>query len=158
MIATIDALERQFDELGIDKRTGPTTAADLESFEDLLSKRNALAEEMRLIGAYVHALTTTDSRNELAQAKDSELDAQSVRTRKLGKRFVAWIGSLDLEFLLDNSEIARDHAYALEKTVIAADHQMDPDMESLSADLELTGIVAWGKLHGNITSQMEVPI
>jgi pepF/M3 family oligoendopeptidase len=31
-------------------------------------------------------------------------------------------------------------------------------LEGLASDLELTGVVAWTKLHGNVTSRLEVPV
>ena len=157
-VSSIDALEKRFEELAIAKREGPTTAEDVAHFEELLPIRNKLADDLRLVDAYISAFTTTDSRDELAQEKDSELDSQMARSRKLGKKFIAWVGSLDIDFLLANSQVARDHAYALQKTAVAASHLMEPDLEGLASDLELTGIVAWGKLHGNVTSQLEVSL
>jgi pepF/M3 family oligoendopeptidase len=158
LVMAIDAQEERFDELCISKKQGPTTLEDVSIFEEILTKRNKLAEDLRLVNAYVSGFTTTDSRNEVAHEKESELDSQMVRNRKLGKRFIAWLGSLDLEFLLANSELARDHKYALEKTAVAAQHLMEPALEGLASDLELTGVVAWGKLHGNVTSQLEVSL
>ena len=155
---SIEYLERRFEELGVEKKSGPTSEADVAAFEELLPLRNHLADDLRLIDAYISGFTTTDSRNELAQERASELDSQLSRNRKLGKRFIAWLGSLQIEFLLSHSQLAREHQYALEKTSIAAVRLMEPELENLASDLELTGVVAWGKLHGNITSQLEVAI
>ena len=35
---------------------------------------------------------------------------------------------------------------------------MSPAEEALAAELNLTGGSAWGKLHGNVTSQLLVPV
>ena len=115
VVMSIDAMERRYEELGIGKKTGPTQSSDVAVFEELLPKRNALSEELRLVSAYISAFITTDSRNEKAQESDSELDAHMARFRKLGKRFTAWLGSLDVEFLFANSQLARDHAYARDR-------------------------------------------
>lgn len=158
LVEDISDLEGRFDALGIGERTGPMGDADVAAFEEILPKRNKLTDDLRLLDAYIAGFTTTDSRDEPAQAKDSELELQLARARKLGKRFIAWLGSLDIQALSARSQLAREHAYALGKTAIAARHLMTPDLEDLASDLELTGMVAWGKLHGNVCSQLEVEV
>jgi pepF/M3 family oligoendopeptidase len=77
---------------------------------------------------------------------------------QLGTRFTAWIGSLDVEALIAQSALARDHAYALQRAKREASHLMSPAEEALATALNESSGTAWAKLHGNLTSQLTVPI
>jgi pepF/M3 family oligoendopeptidase len=136
----------------------PLADATVLSFERVIERYNAVLAAYRTLSAYIHAFVSTDSRDNLAQAKYSELQAQSVKLYQLGTRYTAWIGSLDVEGLMGRSAVAVDHAYALRQTKTEAEHLMSPDEEALAAELNITGGSAWAKLHGNVTSQLSVPI
>ncbi|MGZ3638898.1 MAG: M3 family oligoendopeptidase, partial [Ktedonobacterales bacterium] len=60
--------------------------------------------------------------------------------------------------LIAQSQVARDHAFALRQAKEDAAHLMSPAEEALAAELNVTGGRAWAKLHGNVTSQILVPI
>jgi pepF/M3 family oligoendopeptidase len=123
-----------------------------------IERLNATIQAYRTLSAYISAFVTTDTRDTLAQARYSELQRHSARLAQLTTRFTAWIGTQDVEALLAQSEVAREHGFALRKAKISAIHLMSPAEETLYAELNLTGGAAWGKLHGNITSQLSVPI
>ena len=150
----IDSLEQLFHHYGIDK--GSQHGIDV--FDEVVTAFNSLATRIRTVNAYIGAFTTTDSRDELAAAKDSEVDSLQVRFRKLGKRLTAWVGGLDLDKLIASSEIAKAHEYPLVKAKISATHMMRSGEEMLASELEITGMAAWSKLHGNIVSQTVAPI
>jgi len=150
----IESLEELFHRHGIERGSHSGN----EVFDELVQAYNSLADRLRTLNAYIHAFITTDSRDELASAKDSEIDSLHVRVRKLSKRFTAWIGELDLDQLLESSEVARAHEYALIKAKISANHLMRSGEEMLASELEISGMVAWSKLHGNIVSQVMVPL
>ncbi|MGP6158793.1 MAG: M3 family metallopeptidase, partial [Vulcanimicrobiaceae bacterium] len=149
----IESLEGYFHEHGIDKGT----QNDVEVFDEVVKRYNTLVENMRTVGGFVHAFTSTNSRDEFAAAKDSEVDQLQVRARKLYKHFLAWVGALDLEHLLAESDAARAHEYPLIKAKIQASHLMRAGEEMLASELEITGLIAWSKLHHNITSQLSAP-
>lgn len=130
----------------------------VQAFEAVAPKLNGLMESLRLVNAYVHAFVTTNSRDEVAQARASELDPVLARLRKVSKTFTAWLGTVDVDALIAGSELARQHAHPIRKAKIAATHLMGAGEEALASDLELTGMVAWGKLHGNLSSQLQVRV
>src|SRR5882724_3711144 len=68
-VANLGALEGEFDARKIVKRDGPTGPDDIASFELLLPRRNALADELRVLDAFINGFVTTDSRDALAQEK-----------------------------------------------------------------------------------------
>ncbi len=147
-----------FDQLGIQKREPtPLDEATVDAFEQATNRFNSVLERYRTLGAYISAFITTDSRDDLAQAKFSELHYHSVQLSQLSTRFTAWIGSLDIAALIARSTLAHDHEYMLREAKIQAEHLMSPAEEALASELNVTGGSAWGKLHGNISSQLSVP-
>src|SRR5690348_3267687 len=155
----IAALGTLFDQEHVGKRDPqPLDDATVLSFERVVERYNAVLAAYRTLSAYIHAFVSTDSRDNLAQAKYSELQVHSVKLYQFGTRFTAWIGSLDVEGLIARSAVAADHAYTLRQAKTESEHLMSPDEEALAAELNITGGSAWAKLHGNVTSQLSVPI
>lgn len=152
--AGIESLETMFHKLGIEKGG----SGGIEAFDEVIHAYNALGEHLRTVNGYIHAFTSTDSRDEFAAAKESEIDLLQSRHRKLTKKLVAWVGGLNLDELLEASAVARAHEYPLIKAKISAIHQMRSGEEMLASELEISGFVAWSKLHHNMTSQMMVAV
>ncbi len=161
---------RQIDELGAffdaeqiagqsDVAGAASTSEDaVGKLERALERLNATIQAYRTLSAYINAFVTTNTRDALAQARYSELQRHSARLSQLTTRFTAWVGTLDVEAPIEQSEVARAHAFTLRKAKTSAAHLMSPAEESLYAELNLPGGAAWGKLHGNVTSQLSVPI
>jgi pepF/M3 family oligoendopeptidase len=159
---------RQIDELGAFfdaehiggagemKEDAPAEESVAGALERAIERLNATIQSYRTLSAYISAFVTTNTRDALAQARYSELQRHSARLSQLTTRFTAWLGTLDVEALIAQSEVAREHAFALRKAKTSATHLMSPAEEALSAEMNLTGGAAWGKLHGNITSQLSV--
>lgn len=155
----VDALGKLFDELGVGERANaavddPTTRA----VETAIDRLNELLDHVRTVTAYISAFVSTNTRDNVAQAKYSELQQHSVQLSKLTTRFAAWIGSMDVEALIARSPLASAHAHMLQQTKIRATHLMAPAEEALAAELNVSGGSAWGKLHSNMTSQVSVPV
>lgn len=159
VVKGLDQLESLFAERAIQGSASvKIDASTVATFEEVIHKWNDFSVLLRTVNAYIHGFVSTDSRNERALARASEIDPQLARMRKLAKSLTAWIGVLDLEALKAQSQVARDHAYNLEKAQVGAKHLMTATEEGLASDMELTGSVAWGRLHGNLTSQLEVDL
>lgn len=159
VVRSIANLVALFDQRGIAKRDpAPLDDTTVQTFEAAVNALNSVLDETRTVNAYINSFVSTDSRYNLAQAKQSELQQHTVRLSMLGTRFTAWIGSLDVETLIERSALAREHAFMLHKAKIEATHQMPPAEEELATELRLTGATAWNKLHGNFTSQLLVGV
>ncbi|HEX6288993.1 MAG TPA: M3 family oligoendopeptidase [Herpetosiphonaceae bacterium] len=155
---SITDLEQLFDTYHIAKREAtPLDAATVQAFEAAIEGYNAVLTDHRLIHAYISSFVTTDSRDDEAQARLSELQQEAVRITQLDTRLTAWIGNLDVEALIRQSEVAQDHAFALRQFKQQAEHLMSPAEEALATELSLSGSTAWSKLHSNVTSQLMVP-
>ncbi len=106
--------------------------------------------------AYLSGHTSVDSRDQLAQARMSEVRIQVAQLSKVSTRFTAWIGSLDVEDLIASSQVAQTNAFVVRTAAIDAKHQMTAAEESLAADLGLSGGHAWTQLYDDVTSQIMV--
>ncbi len=103
----IGGLATLFDQEHIGKRDPqPLDDTTVQTFERVMERYNAVLAAYRTLSAYIHAFVSTDSRDNLAQAKYSELQGHSVKLYQLGTRFTAWIGSLDVEGLIERSTVA----------------------------------------------------
>ncbi|CAN5581468.1 M3 family oligoendopeptidase [soil metagenome] len=153
----LDALERFMDERGVRSQEGLELSAEvIGTFEHLLSEFNTIYALNSDIWAFVYGYLTTDSLDELSQAEYSGLQPVSSRLGVLAKRFTAWLGSLDIEALIGRSQAASEHAYLLRLEHQSAKHLMSDAEEALFSALTQTGGNAWGKLHGDISSQSTV--
>jgi pepF/M3 family oligoendopeptidase len=159
LVQAIGDLAALFDARHVEQRPpAPLDAATIADFEQVIVRYNAVLDDLRTVNAYISAFVTTDTRDDIAQARLSELQQHTVRLAQLGTRFTAWVGSLHEEALIEQSAVARDHAYLLRRAKVAATHLMSPAEENLAAELRVSAGTAWGKLHGNVTSQLMVPV
>lgn len=159
LVGSLEELEASFDELDIGETNQPPAGEEAERrLEHVLAAFNRLLERFKLFQTYIYAFVATDSTDETAQARWSVLEQQGVRLSLLDQRLTAWLGSLEIEALIDESGVAADHAYALRRAKIEAEHLMSPAEEQLAAQLSLTGSAAWGRLHGDLSSQLMVSV
>jgi pepF/M3 family oligoendopeptidase len=131
----------------------------LESdFDGVIRLLNDLLERFHLPAAYLQGAVAVDSRNDIAQARLSELMQESVGLSNLQTAITAWLGTVDADELIERSEQARAHEYAVRRAQVQAQHLMAQSEEELAAELSLSGATAWGKLHGDVTSRLMVTL
>jgi pepF/M3 family oligoendopeptidase len=153
--AGIDRLESLLVEAeGLEQTRGPEVTA---IFERLLAGVDKTAELAYLNLAFLSGHTTVDSRDRAAQAKQSELYLLLSRFNTIGTRLTAWLGTIDVDGLIEDSEAAREHAFLLRQAQVDARHLMAPGEEALSAELTLSGGRAWEQMFDDVTSQIMVP-
>ena len=159
IIQDINDLVHLFDTHHVMKQA-PTSLNDekIKAFETVVDRYNAILEATRILSAYITCFVTTNTSDNLAQARMSELQQAAVILSQLETRFVAWIGSLDVEALIDRSARAQEHAFMLKKAKLRARHLMTPPEEALASELNVSSGAAWSKLHSDVTSQMTVPL
>lgn len=159
IVREIEDLQELFDRYHIEQQPAGTYTADTgQTFEIVANRFATVTDAASTIRAYVHSFVATDSRDTLAQARMSELQRHLLLLAQLETRLTAWIGSLDVDQLIADSAMAREHAFLLQKTKRQATHLMSPPEESLASEMNLTGGAAWGKLHGTVSSQLLVPV
>jgi pepF/M3 family oligoendopeptidase len=160
VVHDINDLAKLFDTHQIMKQASPPSLDDhtVQAFQTVIQRYNAVLEAKRTLSAYITCFVTTNSHDTLAQARLSELQQSGVVLAQLSARFTAWIGSLDVETLIERSRVAREHAFMLRKAKVRAAHLMTPPEENLASELNLSGGTAWEKLHGDVTSQLTVSL
>jgi pepF/M3 family oligoendopeptidase len=149
MIRLIDSAEREADRL----QAGDGAAA----VEHWLGTLTRIREIYSDLESYLELIISADSRDDVAQGALSSLLIIQARITKIRTRFTAWVGQLDVESIIESSELAKDHALVLRKAKVSSGHLMESAQEELAADLTLSGGRAWGRLHNDLTSQIEVP-
>ena len=122
-IEDIDELEALFDARGVGELVDSSGLDGARSaFDEVATRLNQVLEATWTVGAYLYTFIATDSRDQTAQARMSELRPHEARLSKLETRFTAWIGSVDVEDLIEQSTTARAHAFALGQAKEAAEH------------------------------------
>lgn len=159
LMQAITDLVALFDAHGINRvETAPLDDATVTKFDAIVGAMNETLTAVNTMRSYLFAFLTTDSRNETAQARFSELQPYLSKLELLGTRFTAWIGSQDVDGLITRSPLAADHAYVLHKARQGALHLMPPTEEDLASELGLTGSSSWQRLFNDFTSQLTVTL
>ena len=160
--AAFDELKNQISELvtvadakGVRKADGlEVNDETVATFEDVLTRLNDIGDLSREVRAFIHSFVSTEAQNDLAAALNSEMQMVFVPESKVSTRFTAWLGSLDVEALIEKSALAQQHAFAVRRSHVSATHQMSEVEEDLSSSLSPSARTAWGRLHGNVTSRV----
>jgi pepF/M3 family oligoendopeptidase len=155
----IHLLLTEFDALDVRRREQRTVdAAFVTEFERITARLNEFYRDVRVVGSYLNCFVTTDATDELAQSLQSELRVAFVTLDKLWTRYIAWVGSTDLDALLAASETARGHEWMLRQAEQTARHQMTEAEEALASDLQPTGLSGWVRLHSDVSALLEVTV
>jgi pepF/M3 family oligoendopeptidase len=157
----LQTLAAWFDEQNIRRLTSAPEASDAltRTLEELLRRVNDLSRLAETLDSFVQAFVTTNSYDAIAARELSKLEQLDIQRQKLGVRMQGWIGSLAplLDALIARSGILAAHAYFLRDTVRRSKYLMNEDLESLASELAVDAGGAFGKLQGNVTSQLKVP-
>ena len=161
-----DAVVKEIAELGalfdrVNVRRRPDSGIDqdfVRDYEDVTNRVNTLRDRLRTVDSYIGCFVTTDARDETAKARESQLDSRSVLLDQLMTRYVAWVGSSDIEALLGASNVARDHEFQVRRAATLEKHQMSEAEENLAAALRPMGLASWARLHGNISALLTAAV
>jgi pepF/M3 family oligoendopeptidase len=137
----------------------PATADDGAIADEVIRSYNEAMYHLYMLRSYVYASVSTNSRDEHAQSLFSEISVIDSRTTPLLARLADWINALHVgsggpEALAAVSEEADNHAGPLLRLAERSAHQMAESDEGLYAELSTTGSTAWGRLQGDVTSQL----
>lgn len=159
LLKDIAELGKQFDGLGVRKRDTPTAdAAFVSAYEQATYALNAISTQLWTIGSYIGCFVSVNAEDDLAQSRESHLNAQLVPLDQLDTRYTAWVGSSDVDALLAASSVAREHEFAVRKAQYEFQHQMPEAEEALASELRPSGVTAWARLHSNVAALLTVPV
>jgi pepF/M3 family oligoendopeptidase len=140
----------------------PTEPAELaDAISGYLERMNAIVGLSTTLRFYIAAFVTTDSYNNVARRSMSELEPMIVHAERQEVLFRGWIGTVAeqadlLQAALALDGPAREHAFYVQESAEQSRYLMSEPEESLAAELSLSGIRAWSKLQGVVTSQLKV--
>ena len=146
-------------------RGGPAPAepaALAEIIAGYLDRMNAILRLGATLRAYVASFVTTDSYNNTARKLMSELEPLLVQIQRQEVQFHGWIGTVAEQAELFQAALAlegpaKEHEFFVTEAAEQSRYLMSEAEEGLAAELSLSGIRAWGKLQGVVTSQLKVP-
>jgi len=138
----------------------PATLAEI--IAGYLDRMNAILRLGATLRAYVASFVTTDSYNNTARKVMSELEPLLVQIQRQEVQFHGWIGTVAEQTELFQAALAREgpakeHGFFVTEAAKQSRYLMSEAEEGLAAELSLSGIRAWGKLQGVVTSQLKVP-
>jgi len=127
-----------------------------------LDRMNGLLRLGFTLRAYIHSFVATDSYDTTARRLMSELEPVLVCVERQKMLFQGWMGRLEEQADLLRTALAfegpaRQHTFYLQESAEQSRYLMSEPEEALAAELSLSGIRAWSKLHGVVTSQVRVP-
>ncbi len=129
-----------------------------ESVEGFLRAMGSIVEDLILLDSYIYGKQSINTRDDLAQARISEIDSSALPLRQIRTRFHAWVGQQDVEALITSNAYLAEHAFLLRQAKVRSTHLMSPAEENLASELALSASSAWARMHGNVTSQMDVTL
>ncbi len=153
LAALKSVFERHGVRAGVSRSAGKADGAVLD---ELLPALNQQLDQVRRVSAYLQALVTTDAQDAEAAAALSRVQSAMAPLGTLAKRLEAWVARVGADGLMGHSEEGSEHSFWLQRAARSAAHQMSEDQEELTAELGLTGGVAWARLHGDVTARLEV--
>ena len=156
-LTRLTALYDEHDVRG-DTERRPVDDASVTAFESVLAATNEVSEQARLLYGYLAAFVRTDARDDAAQGEQSQLSTDLAQLSRLNNRFDAWVAALGPYELAQQSPVADDHLFPLQRAELRASHQMSADQEDLLTDLQLTGNIAWNRLYTDLTARITAEV
>jgi pepF/M3 family oligoendopeptidase len=135
-------------------------AAVADTLAEVIELANELVRRWSTLHSFAYTFVSTDSYDTQAARELSRLEIAGTQAAKLRVRLQGWIGSLTsrLPQLLAARPDLSAHTFYLHETARQSQFLMNEELENLAADLVLDSGVALGKLQGNVTSQLRVPL
>lgn len=136
--------------------TEDASADSVKVYEAVTSQQIDLIKRLMVAMSYLSCTTAVNSRDTLAARRLSELQLAMIPIFQANTQFTAWLGQQDVGALIEQSDLAKEHAFIVRSAKVEAEHLMSQPEEFLASELMLSGGSAWGKLHSDIDSQILV--
>ena len=123
-----------------------------------ITRLNDMQRNILTLRPFVYLLTSADTYDTAAQKKLSELVQTLIPVHQLDTQFKSWLGAHadQIKSIIGHDETTQEHAFYLTDTADESQYLMSPKEEELATEMFPAGPIAWGKLQGNIVSQLKV--
>jgi oligoendopeptidase F len=122
----------------------------------LLSDLEAFEGRLGLLGAYLGCLSADNADDEQVKADEAWFSTVEAEHAKLCAAVQATLAGMEpgqFAQLLENP-LVKGAEYAIGRMRESGSRQMQTDLESLAADLNVNGLHAWGRLYDTLTGKM----
>lgn len=135
----------------------PTNAKEkLEAFIEKFSKLDTLASR---VAQFSHLTNSVDSKNEDAKLYLNKFRNMSGEFTQIDVRFNKFLKSIsDLDALIRESDILKEHEFYLKERKIFSDHMLSENEEVIIAKMRNTGSSAFNTLQGDITANLMIEV
>ncbi|MBQ8654262.1 MAG: M3 family oligoendopeptidase [Clostridia bacterium] len=118
---------------------------------------NRLETLTRRLSALVHLTLSVEAQNEEALAANDKMQSFMVRIKQCSSALSRYVGGIEnLDEVIAQDEVLREHAFMLRQNAKAAAHTIDPALEETVLKLRITGSGAWSQLRGTLESTVQV--
>ncbi|TDU71107.1 oligoendopeptidase F [Prosthecobacter fusiformis] len=138
------------------KSKAEALSTDIPQIVQVILDYEALGDRLGHLSAYLGCLSADDASDEAVKADEawiSTLEAESTKLRASLQSALAALPAADFDLLLTDSNLA-GAIHAVKRMREEGRHQMPGDQEALAADLNVTGLHAWGRLYDTLTGKM----
>lgn len=119
-----------------------------------IERLNRVLDLQENLEAYVYSSYSVETTNESILAELNRIEELSVPLKGIRATFRNNVGALEslLPGLLDGDEELSEYRFFLEEELFYSKHQMGPELEELSGELNLSGGEAWSRLQETLSS------
>ncbi len=157
----LEDVERRVDSLrGRSEALGTLESGSLASWTALLLELEETQARLGHLATYVYCRRAEDTSNEQAQQAASRLDLLQASFRQVEVPLLASLkvaAEADFQSLLAQPPLA-SAAWALRRLHHRACFSMEAPLESLAADLEVTGFQSWERLYDTLAGKLEFDV
>lgn len=132
----------------------PFDGDEVDGVEDVIGRWNGIQRDLELVGAFLYAWNSADTTDQASAAKLSELYELLAVAEVTSVRVTSRLGHLDIERIVERSEVARAHEHYLRTTAIEAGHLMSMGEEELAARLRTGAGSAWERLREDVSTML----
>ncbi len=154
----VASLEKFFNKK-MSKATAKTPVKELAPLiGQTIDRFNSIQTISGTIGPFIYAYVSTNSHDKIATRALSEFEQAGLPMNQLTVKFRSWLGRLGpkLDKAISANKTAGQHAFMLKEAAEQSQYQMSDGLESLAAEMSLSGGNAFEKLQGTVTSQLSV--
>lgn len=153
-----DDLER--DIASLRKEAAALPSLDHESqaeWEKVFLKNEDILKRLSHLSSYIGCLAAAETRNEATLKEEGAITLMKAESTKVKIELLRAIkaASDDIFSSFINREALNGARYYLNRLREESVHTMNPDKETLSADLGVDGIHAWGRLYDALSGRLE---
>ncbi|MDD6795421.1 MAG: M3 family oligoendopeptidase [Clostridiaceae bacterium] len=133
--------------------------SDKEKLEGYINKLTELFKLFDGLGAFVHLMLSTNTKDALAAKYSDVLDSKEAVLSEYSSKVEKWISTIeDIDKVINASEVLKEHEFIIKEIVQNSKYLLSDKEEAIIAKMKNTGSNAWAKLKDNLISNLKVEV